>query len=59
MGLIPIEDYLQRGPKKAPLSIQNKVDLSRLIHVIDIRNDIENTGKECLLLNSQELNLIM
>jgi hypothetical protein len=65
MGYIPIEDYLKRGPKKASLfnyeclKEQDSVFVSNIISSFTVRNDIENTGKSCLLMKSNDIDLII
>lgn len=61
MSKVLIEDYLKEGPKKALFLCRAKDNYlsDRLLSAIDVQNNIENTGKSCLLLPSKELNLII
>lgn len=61
MSYIPISEYLKKGPTK-PLPLFNnkyKQLTNEIISSINIKNDIENTGKKCLLLKSNHINLII
>ena len=61
MDYIPISEYLKKGPTK-PLSLftEKYEELTNdMISILNVRNDVNNTGKQCLLLESNHINLII
>ena len=61
MSKILIEDYLKRGQSRPSLPFLNEYSnlSSNIISTLSIRNDIENTGKECVLMKSGSIDLII
>jgi hypothetical protein len=56
-----IKEYLKRGPTKGSLPFKNEYSYlsSNIMSSLSVRNDIENTGKSCILVKSNHLDLIM
>ena len=65
MEYITIEDYLKRGCEKPSFFITSKKEnndphfVNQLVNSFSLRNDIDNTGKSCLLIKSEDINLII